>query len=107
MTVGANVQFKTLPTAGGSPREVADVVRGLMEGKSNNAGYFSTNASTVTTILHDPRIGYDSAILFTPLEANAATELSSLYVSARTQGSATITHGSRAYSSDFMYVIVG
>lgn len=107
MTVASKVQFKTLPTAGGSQREVADVVRGIMEGKSNNSGYFSTTASTVTTLLHDPRIGYDSAILFTPLEANAAAELASLYVSARAQGNATVTHGSRAYSSDFMYVIVG
>jgi hypothetical protein len=107
MTTASKVQFKTLPTVGGNPRDVSEVVRGLMEGKSNNAGYFSTTAGVTTTTLYDPRIGFDSAILFMPLEANAAAELATLYVSARAQGNATVTHGNRAYSSDFMYIIVG
>ena len=32
--------FRTLPPFGGDQRQVSEVVRGLMDGKSNNTGTF-------------------------------------------------------------------
>jgi hypothetical protein len=59
------VQFRTLPPIGGDQRQVAEVVRGIMDGKTNNTGTFTlaTGGATSTTI-YDERIGYESIILF-------------------------------------------
>lgn len=102
-----SVQFRTLPVFGTTPRDVADVVRGIMDGKTNNSGYFSTTASATTTTLNDERIGYDSAIIFTPMNDKAAQEMSKLWVGTRSQGSAVINHASNAHVCDFMYIVVG
>ena len=67
------VQFRTLPPFGGDARQTAEVVRGIMDGKTNNTGNFTlaTSGATSTTI-YDERIGYDSVILFEPTSAAAA-----------------------------------
>ena len=66
-------QYRTLPPFGASERLVAEVVRGLMDGKSNNTGTFTlaTGGATSTTI-YDERIGYDSVILFMPTAIQSA-----------------------------------
>lgn len=68
--------FRTLPPFGGNERQVAEVVRGLMDGKSNNTGTITlaTGGATTTTI-NDERIGYESVILFTPLTDDAANPI--------------------------------
>jgi hypothetical protein len=68
-------QFRTLPVFGANERQVSEVVRGLMDGKSNNTGTvtLATGGATSTTI-YDERIGYDSVILFMPITANAASD---------------------------------
>jgi hypothetical protein len=100
-------QFRSLPIAGADVRSVADVVRGIMDGKTNNVGYFNTSTSTTTTTLNDERIGYDSAIIFTPMNDKAAQEMSKLWVGTRSQGSAVINHASNAHVCNFMYIVVG
>lgn len=102
-----SVQFRTLPVFGASERDVSEVVRGIMDGRTNNSGYFSTTTSTTTTTLYDERIGYDSAIIFTPMNDKAAQEMSKLWVGTRSQGSAVINHASNAHVCDFMYIVVG
>jgi len=102
-----SVQFRTLPVFGATPRDVADVVRGIMDGKTNNSGYFTTGTTTTTTTLYDERIGYDSAIIFTPMNDKAAQEMAKLWVGTRSQGSAVINHASNAHVCDFMYIVVG
>jgi hypothetical protein len=64
------VQFVTLPQQGGDARQVAEVVRGIMDGKTNNTGTIelATGGATSTTIYNE-RIGYDSVILLTPTSA--------------------------------------
>ena len=64
--------FRTLPPFGGDQRQTAEVVRGLMDGKSNNTGSvtLATGGATTTT-LDDRRIGGDSVILFVPASAAA------------------------------------
>lgn len=99
--------YRTLPPFGGDPRQVSEVVRGLMDGKSNNTGTV-TLTTTTSTLLSDPRIGYDSVIMFSPLTSTAAGFLSGLYVSARAQGEATLTHASTTASDRlYAYVVVG
>lgn len=100
-------QFRTLPPFGGDPRQVSEVVRGIMDGKTNNVGYFTTDTSTTTTTLNDERIGYDSAIIFTPMNDKAAQEMAKLWVGTRFQGSAVINHASNAHVCEFMYIVVG
>jgi len=100
-------QFRTLPPFGGDQRTVAEVVRGIMDGKTNNVGYFTTATTATTTVLNNERIGYDSAIIFTPMNDKAAQEMSKLWVGTRSQGSAIINHASNAHVCEFMYIIVG
>lgn len=100
-------QFQTLPQFGGDQRQVAEVVRGIMDGKTNNSGYFATATTSTQTTLYDPRIGYDSAIIFTPMNDKAAQEMAKLWVGTRSQGSAVINHASNAHVCNFMYIVVG
>lgn len=70
-------QFRTLPPFGGDQRAVSEVVRGIMDGKTNNTGLITLATGNVTTTtLYDERIGYDSLIYFVPVsdaaEADAA-----------------------------------
>ncbi len=101
--------FRTLPTFGADQRNVAEVVRGLMSGKSNNTGSVTLTAGGATsTTLNDEKIGYGSVILFCPLTSNAAGFLSGLYVSARNKGSATLTHSANSASDrTFAYAVIG
>jgi hypothetical protein len=102
-----SVQFKTLPSFGAGEREVAEVVRGIMDGRTNNSGYFTATTTSTTTTLYDQRIGYDSAIIFTPMNDKGAQEMSKLWVGTRSQGSAVIHHASNAHVCEFMYIVVG
>ena len=66
------VQFRTLPVFGTDPRAVADVVNGIMNGKTNNTGTITlaTGGARSTTI-YDSRIGGDSKIFLIPYSAAA------------------------------------
>jgi hypothetical protein len=69
------VQFQTLPVFGSDPRQVAEVVRGVMNGKTNNTGEITlSTGNATTTTLYDERIGYDSLIFFVPLSAAAEAD---------------------------------
>jgi len=65
--------YRKLPWRGGNPREVAEIVNNLIEGKSNNTGEFTLNTgNATTTTIFDERIGKNSVILFAPLTLSAA-----------------------------------
>jgi hypothetical protein len=106
MTV-VNNQYRILNPSGATPREISEVVNNLVNGKSNNTGYFSTTASSTQTIIYNERIGADSAIIFTPMDDKAASEMAKLWVGTRTKGQAVINHDSNAHVCNFMYIIVG
>jgi hypothetical protein len=59
--------FRRLPPFGGDQRAVAEIVNGIMDGKTNNTGSVTlgTGNATTTTIT-DARIGVDSIILLAP-----------------------------------------
>lgn len=65
--------FRTLPQFGADPRNVAEVVRGLMNGKSNNTGTIDLAAGGAkTTTIYDERISPDSVISLTPVSMTAS-----------------------------------
>ena len=99
--------YRKLNWQGGTPREVSEIVNNLVEGKSNNTGDFTTTQSTTTSTIYDERIGYNSVILFTPMNDKAASEMSNLYVQTLNKGSAVIHHGSHNFDCIFKYIIVG
>ena len=99
--------YRKLPWTGGDPRSVAEIVNNLVEGKSNNTGDFTTTQSTTTTTLYNERIGYNSVILFTPMNDKGASEMASIYVQTLNQGSAVIHHGSHNFDCIFKYIVVG
>jgi hypothetical protein len=64
--------FRSLPAFGGDQRAVAEVVRGIMDGKTNNTGTLTlATGGALTTTLTDRRIGPDSVIVFAPASAAA------------------------------------
>ena len=101
--------FRTLPVNGSDdPREVARVIRNLVDGKVNSTGTVTLTASTTTTTVSDQRAGGDSVILLMPRTANAATAASTTYVSARAKQSFTLTHANNAQTDRTCgYAILG
>jgi hypothetical protein len=67
--------FRLLPPFGGDQRAVAEIVNGIMNGKTNNTGSvtLATGNATSTTIT-DSRIGVDSVILLAPSSAAAIAD---------------------------------
>lgn len=103
----ARDMYRKLNPSGANPREISEVVNNLVEGKSNNIGDFITTQSATSTTIYNERIGYNSVILFTPMNDKAASEMASLYISSLNKGSAVITHGSHNFDCIFKYIIVG
>ena len=69
--------FRSLPAFGGDQRAVAEVVRGIMDGKTNNTGTLTlATGGALTTTLTDRRIGPDSVIVFVPASAAAFADYS-------------------------------
>jgi hypothetical protein len=101
--------FRNLNYSGATPREISEVVNGIMQGKTNNTGTVTLAVSSATTTtINDERIGYNSIITFMPTTANAASALTNLYVSAKTKGSATLTHSANTSADKtYSYIIVG
>lgn len=70
-----SAQFRTLPVFGADERAVAEVVRGIMDGKTNNTGLITlATGNAVTTTLYDGRIGNESLIFFTPMSDAAEAD---------------------------------
>lgn len=64
--------FRILPPFGSDPRGVAEIVNGLMNGKSNNTGTVTLNTGgATTTTIYDARISPDSKIILIPFSAAA------------------------------------
>jgi len=69
------VQFRTLPAFGGDPRAVAEIVNGIMNGKTNNTGLVTlATGNATTTTIYDARIGGDSKIILIPYSSAAFTD---------------------------------
>ena len=65
-------QFRVLPSFGNDPRVVAEVVNGIMNGKTNNTGTVTiATGGALTTTINDLRISADSKIIVIPYSAAA------------------------------------
>jgi hypothetical protein len=94
-------QFRTLPPFGASERDVAEVVRGIMDGKTNNSGLLTlATGNATTTTLYDGRIGNDSLIFFVPV-SNAAEADSAPYGAFQDSTDQTAADTTTAYAVTF------
>jgi len=67
--------FRTLPQFGSDPRNVAEIVRQIMNGKTNNTGTITlATGNATTTTLFDERISPDTKIVLVPYSASAFTD---------------------------------
>jgi hypothetical protein len=67
--------FRTLPNFGSDPRNVAEVVRQILNGKTNNTGSVTlATGNATTTTLNDERISSDTKIVLVPYSANAFSD---------------------------------
>lgn len=95
------VQFRTLPVFGASEREVSEVVRGIMDGKTNNTGLITlATGNATTTTLYDERIGNESLIFVTPV-SNAAYSDSAPYGAFQDSTDQTAANTTTAYAITF------
>ena len=100
--------YPSVPPGGTDARTTANVIRNLVDGKSNNTGSITLTASATSTTITDQRVGANSVIVLMPKTANAATAMTSIYVSARGTGTATLTHDSNSATDRHLeYVIIG
>jgi hypothetical protein len=101
--------FRSLPAFGGDQRAVAEVVRGIMDGKTNNTATITlATGGAVTTTLTDRRIGPDSVIVFVPASSPANADSSRIYASAQGQGTATVNHVANIVANKtYRYAIIG
>ena len=98
----------SMPDHGLHLRLVSGALNNTIDGKVNSTGDVTLTASATTTTLTDARIGLNSKIFFMPTTANASTANANLYVSARADGSATLTHVSSANTvQTFGYSVFG
>lgn len=67
--------FRILPTFGSDPRATAEIVNGIMNGKTNNHGTVTlATGNATTTTLTDERISPDTKIILIPFSAAAFTD---------------------------------
>jgi hypothetical protein len=91
-------QFRTLPVFGADPRQTSEVVRGIMDGKTNNTGLLTlATGNATTTTLFDERIGYDSLIFFIPV-SNASENDSAPYGAFQDTTDQTAANTTTAYA---------
>ena len=102
--------YVKLPAAGADPRQTAQAVNLLIDGKLNAIGSVTLTASAASTAVTDYRAGPDSVIVFTPTTANAAAEQGggTMYLSARAKQGFTLTHANNSQTDrTFLYIVIG
>lgn len=98
----------SMPDASQHLRLISNTVNNTLDGKLNSTGTITLRQNQTTTTLEDARIGVNSIILFMPITANGNTAKANLYVSARADGTATLTHASNSNTDqNFGYVVIG
>lgn len=91
------MSFRSVNASEKDVTQLAQVLQNAMRGKLNAVKTSVTlTANQATTTLTDARIGPESVIDFMPTTANAAVAKGTLHVSARGDGTATLTHANNA-----------
>src|SRR5438477_6510123 len=89
---------------------IVRAIRELFEGRRNTTGSLTLTASAASTIVKHLNFGIDSVPLLVPKSANAVAEMGNgpIYVSARANGSFTLTHANNAQIDRiFLYAFDG
>jgi hypothetical protein len=69
------MMFRTLPVFGADPRTMADIVNGIMDGKTNNTGLITlATGDAITSTIYNERISRDSVIILVPVSAAAEAD---------------------------------
>ena len=96
-----------LPQDGASARDIAVLVNQLLIGRINAFGEVTLNAGSTSTTIERPYVGTESAVLLMPKTANAATALSTTYITCR-RGAFDINHVSNAQTDrTFNFAVLG
>tara|TARA_X000000368_G_scaffold10667_2_gene8553 strand:+ start:22 stop:351 length:330 start_codon:yes stop_codon:yes gene_type:complete len=98
----------SMPNQAQHLRLISNTVNNTLDGKLNSTGDVTLRASQTTTTLVDERISVNSVIILEPTNANSNTAKANLFVSAKINGSATLTHASSSNTDqNFGYVVIG
>lgn len=83
---------------------ISTTLNEVLKGRANNTGTLTLEDGVTTTVVEDNLFQSDMVPLLMPTTANAAGALATTYVSARANGSFTLTHANAA-STDrtFLY----
>lgn len=83
---------------------LAQTIIEMIKGRDNSVGSFTLAENVTTTTVADNLFSSDMIPVWTPTTANAAAAMTDLYVSARTNGSFTLTHANTATTDrTFLY----
>lgn len=97
----------TLSPGEKDPRRIADVVRQLMEGRSNAVGSFTLTANATSTTVTAATCAPTSNVILTPQTADAANDMATTYVAAGS-GQFIVHHASNArVDRTFGYLVTG
>ena len=91
-------------------KKIVLAIQQLAAGRSNAVGTVTLATGSATTVVTDKNCAIGSTPLFTPTTANAGTEIGNgtMYVSAVSNGSFTITHANSATTGrTFLYALHG
>lgn len=91
-------------------RRIVDTVNNTQKGKLNAVASVTLAANADSTVIVDVRISAYSALLFSPLTANAAAEQAggAFYISSQGDGTATVRHANNANTDrNYFLLIVG
>lgn len=110
MTTRSPANTRTLPLTGGTPRDVAQAVNSILQGKINSVGTVTLTAGAGTTTVNNPLVTANSFIDFRPQTANAAAIALPYVLKANiTEGTSyVITHANDANADKtFVVAILG
>jgi hypothetical protein len=102
--------FRALPPFGGDQRAVAEILNGVMNGKTNNTGRFEIATGTAPLTVNDARCGADSVVLLSPTNSRACQLINHVFISSTTSGSFVIdlrSGSSGSGTANFSYALIG
>jgi hypothetical protein len=86
---------------------VIKTVQQLIQGRTNATGTVTLATGATTTVVLDANVAPGDVILLSPLNADAAGEVPTLYVSATDKGTFTLTHANDVTTRTFGYKVAG
>ena len=89
-------------------RDALEWSRRVMQGKLNNTALWTLSAGTTSTNFTDSRLGVETALHWMPTTANAAAEVTAMYVaeSGRKNGQITIAHNNNSHSDKIFRISI-